>query len=114
MNTNMNLLEAEKVEQKRQAAERRFLKLAEQWKKETVYLSSVLKKAMHPAYQSIIGLGEPAVPFILEDLKRDPADWFWALTAITGENPAQEASAGNVEEMAEAWLRWGRERGLIS
>ncbi len=45
------------------------------------------KKAMHPANQGIIGLGAVAVPLILQELKRDRADWFWALTAITGENP---------------------------
>src|SRR5437667_3416720 len=94
--------------------EQKFRKLADTWKRETVYLSNVAKKAMHPAYQGIIGLGEPAVPLILEDLKQDPADWFWALAAITGDNPVPESSAGRVEEMAEAWLRWGRERGLVS
>jgi hypothetical protein len=114
MNTNIDLIGKEKAEQKRQVTECRFRHLAELWKRETVYLSNVVKKAMHPAYQGIIGLGEPAVPLILEDLKRDAADWFWALNAITGENPVQESSAGNVDAMAEAWLRWGRERGLIS
>jgi hypothetical protein len=92
--------------------EQRFRKLADTWKRETLYLSSAAKKAMHPAYQRIIGLGEPAVPFILEELKRDPADWFWALSAITGENPIASSAAGKVEEMAEAWLKWGREQGL--
>jgi hypothetical protein len=114
MSSKMDLLTEEKVEQKRRATELRFQKLTEQWKKETLYLSNVVKKALHPAYQGIIGLGEPAVPLILEDLKRDPADWFWALTAITGENPVPESSTGNVAEMAAAWLRWGRERGLVS
>jgi hypothetical protein len=93
--------------------EQRFRKLAETWKRDTLYLSSAAKKAVHPAYQGIIGLGEPAVPWILEELKKDPRDWFWALTAITGENPVPEASAGKVEEMAAAWLRWGREQGYI-
>ena len=69
------------------------------------------KKAVHPAYQGIIGLGDAALPWILEELKKEPRDWFWALTAITGENPIPESSAGKVEEMAEAWLRWGREQG---
>ena len=69
------------------------------------------KKAVHPAYQGIIGLGDAALPCILEELKKEPRDWFWALSAITGENPIPESSAGKVEEMAEAWLRWGREQG---
>ena|SRR5437868_3684926 len=92
--------------------EQKFRKLADTWKRETLYLSSAAKKAMHPAYQGIIGLGELAVPLILQELKRDPADWFWALTAITGESPIAAAAAGNVEEMAASWLRWGRQHGL--
>jgi hypothetical protein len=92
--------------------EQRFRKLAETWKRETAYLSNVAKKAMHPAYQGIIGLGEPAVPLILEELKCDPADWFWALTAITGENPVDPSVAGNIDGMTESWLKWGREQGF--
>src|SRR5262245_19195654 len=86
--------------------EQRFRKLAGTWKRETAYLSAVAKKAMHPAYQHIIGLGEPAVPFILEELKSDPADWFWALTAITGENPVDASAAGHIDKMAASWLKW--------
>jgi hypothetical protein len=112
MSSKADSLAQERADQKRQAMERRFRSLAEQWKRETAYLSNVAKKAMHPAYQGIIGLGEPAVPLILEELQQDPADWFWALAAITGENPVRESSAGNIEEMADAWLRWGREQGL--
>jgi hypothetical protein len=93
------------------AKEQRFRNLAETWKRETLYLSGVSKKAMHPAYQGIIGLGDDAIPWILEDLKKAPADWFWALTAITGENPIPETSEGNVEKMAEAWVNGCRTRG---
>lgn len=113
MTSRADSVAQEAVEQKRQAMERRFHRLAGQWKRETVYLSNGMKNAMHPAYQGIIGLGKPAVPLILEELKQDPADWFWALTAITGLNPVQESSAGNIEEMAAAWLHWGCEQGLI-
>jgi hypothetical protein len=95
------------------AKEQRFRRLAEAWKKETLYLSNAAKKAVHPAYQGIIGLGELAVPWILEELRKEPCDWFWALSAITGENPIPEESAGKVDEMAAAWLRWGREQGYI-
>ena len=36
-----------------------------------------------------------------------------ALTAITGENPITEDIAGNIQKMAEAWLNWGKNKGLI-
>src|SRR5881227_755850 len=85
----------------------RFQELAERWKKETAHHSNIAKRAMHPAYQEIIGMGERAVPLLLAELRREPDDWFWALHAITGANPVPAASRGNVRAMAEAWLRWG-------
>ena len=38
---------------------------------------------------------------------------FWALEAITGENPVPAADRGKVQKMADAWVAWGREQGLI-
>jgi hypothetical protein len=97
------------------AKEQRFFSLARAWKKETRFLSSVEEKSVHLAYQRIIGMGEAAVPFILADLdKNGPDDWFWALTVITDENPIAENIAGNMMAMTEAWLQWGRRRGLVS
>jgi hypothetical protein len=67
----------------------------------------------HPAYQAIIGLGAPVVPLLLQDLAREPAHWFEALKAITGEDPVRPEDWGRVRAMAAAWLAWGRSRGLV-
>lgn len=88
-----------------------FENLADQWEIETVLESVVTRKAMHPAYQRIIGMGSDVVPLILRRVQREPRQWFWALTAITGEDPAADETTLNGAN--EAWLRWGRERGLI-
>jgi hypothetical protein len=88
-----------------------FPTLAERWKKETAHLSNIAKKALHPAYQEIIGMGQGVVPLLLAELRREPDDWFWALHALTGANPVPAASRGNVRAMAEAWLQWGLEKG---
>lgn len=99
---------------KRTMAERRFKKLAKTWKAETELISKVARRSMHPAYQKIIGMGEPAVPLILKDLSvNGPDDWFWALTAITDENPITEEIAGDMAAMTEAWLQWGRNAGYL-
>jgi hypothetical protein len=66
---------------------------------------------MHPAYQRIIGLGAPGLPLILRRLADEPGQWFWALTAITGEDPA--AGQSTVDDAAAAWLSWGHARGLV-
>jgi len=91
--------------------QQRFIRLAEMWKKETGHLSRMTRKCAHPAYQQIIGMGKDVVQFILQDLKATHSDWFWALTAITGENPIPNGDAGNVQQMTEAWLQWGRTQG---
>ena len=88
-----------------------FHSLAERWKNETAHLSNIAKKALHPAYQEIIGMGERAVPLLLAELRREPDDWFWALHAITGANPVPAESRGNLQVMAEAWLQWGLDQG---
>ena len=88
-----------------------FQELANQWRKETAHLSLAIKKVMHPAYQRIIGLGPDAVPLILRELQRRSGHWFWALKAITGEDPAQPEDT--VSEAAQAWLQWGKERNYI-
>lgn len=88
-----------------------FHTLAERWKKETAHQSNVAKRALHPAYQEVLGMGERVVPLLLAELRREPNDWFWALHAITGANPVPAASRGNVHAMAEAWIHWGRQKG---
>jgi hypothetical protein len=89
-----------------------FQNLAAKWRKETAFFSFTQQRVLHPAYQRIIGLGWPAVPLILRDLQQKPEHWFWALQAITGEAPAREGST--FQTAVEAWLGWGRERGLLN
>ena len=90
-----------------------FHSLAERWRQETGMHSSIPKIAMHPAYQRIIGMGEKAVPLILQELQNQPDHWFWALNTITGENPIPPEAAGNIRLMTEAWLEWGKKKGHI-
>jgi hypothetical protein len=88
-----------------------FEELVREWKDSRPSTSFVSILAMHPAYQRIIGLGKPALPFILRELDREPDHWFWALKAISGEDPVPARSRGNMPEMIAAWLAWGRENG---
>jgi hypothetical protein len=91
----------------------RFQRLASEWKERTRYLSNTAQMAMTSQYQRIIGMGWPAVPLILEELQRQPDQWFWALEAITEENPVPPDAAGKVRLMAQAWIEWGKRRGLL-
>lgn len=91
--------------------ERRFNRLAQEWKADTALLSDLAKKSMHPAYQSIIGMGQEALPMLLKELDRHPSHWFWALRAITGANPVKAENRGRIKRMAQDWLEWGRDHG---
>ncbi len=92
----------------------RFLRLVAEWKEKSRYLSNTAQMAMLKPYQQIIGMGMPAVPLILEEMRREPGQWFWALEAITGENHVPPEAAGNVRSMTDAWLEWGKQHGLIA
>jgi hypothetical protein len=92
--------------------EREFRALAERWRRETRYISSVNKAAMHPAYQQIIGMGRDAVPLILRELERTRGHWLWALFAITKHDPAPEGAT--FDEAVDAWLNWGRQNRYLT
>jgi hypothetical protein len=92
----------------------RFQRLAREWKEQARYMSNTAQMAMLGSYQRIIGMGWDAVPLILEELQREPRQWFWALEAITEENPVPEEAAGKVRQMAEAWIEWGKKQGYIA
>jgi hypothetical protein len=91
----------------------RFQRLAAEWREQSRYLSNTAQMALLKPYQRIIGMGLPAVPLILEELRREPDQWFWALEAITEANPVPPEAAGNVRLMAQAWLDWGKQQGLL-
>jgi hypothetical protein len=90
----------------------KFQELYQEWQKERGARSSITETSMMPAYQSIIGMGQDAVPLILRQLRLEgdqPDQWFWALRSITTANPVDPRDQGNFPKMAEAWLRWGEE-----
>jgi hypothetical protein len=88
-----------------------FEQLAAQWRQETGHLSMMNDIVLNRSYQQIIGMGKPAIALILQDLKKAPDHWFWALRSITGENPIQPDDRGRLQKMTEAWLEWGRQHG---
>lgn len=91
-----------------------FNHLVDDWLKNRPKGVDVADMVAHPSYQRIIGMGEAAVPLLLNELRRKPDHWFMALYAITGANPVPSESEGNVKKMAKSWLAWGSERGYIA
>jgi hypothetical protein len=91
--------------------EQKFNRLATEWRADTEYSSVVFDMAMHRAYQHIIGMGYQAVPLILGELESRGGHWFWALNAITNEDPVRPNAT--YRNAVDDWLNWGRSRGLI-
>ena len=92
----------------------RFYELRDDWKSKTRHLSNTAQISLVFSYQKIIGMGPAVVPLILSELEKEPDHWFWALEAITDENPVAESDAGDIEASARVWVQWGRDRGLLA
>lgn len=96
------------------AIDQKFDELHQKWLVERNPLSSsVTEICTTPAYQAIIAMGWLVVPRILSKLESECDHWFWALEAITGENPIPDSHAGSLDKMAQAWLDWGRAKRLV-
>jgi len=88
-----------------------FEQHAKKWRSETEHLSSVHQMVLHPSYQRIIGMGDDVVPLLIDELKKNPDHWFWALHAITGATPVPEADRGRIKKMADHWINWAKSVG---
>jgi hypothetical protein len=92
----------------------RFHRLAAEWKQQSRFLSNSAQMAMLRPYQLIIGMGPAVVPLILDELRREPDQWFWASESITEQNPVPPEAMGKVRLMAQAWLTWGEQQGMYA
>lgn len=93
--------------------ERRFNALADQWRNDTGAVSSSTEIFSHEAYKRITAMGEFAIPFILRAFERRQEHWDYALWLITGENPVPPECAGQMDEIAKAWVEWGKQHRYI-
>lgn len=90
-----------------------FRGFAAEWRRATRFQSSLDLITSHPAYRAVVDLGDEVVPLILRELKTRPEPWFAALREIAHADPVRPADRGNMRAMTDAWLRWGRDHGLI-
>ncbi|MES2213853.1 MAG: hypothetical protein V4465_00460 [Patescibacteria group bacterium] len=93
--------------------ELRFNDLEVMWKKDTEETSSIREIITHPAYEEIMRMGEEAVPFILRSFQKEIDHWAPALMTIVQVNPVPRESAGKMEKIRDAWIKWGRENRYI-
>lgn len=90
-----------------------FRTFADEWRRATRFQSSLDRITNHPAYRAVVELGEDVIPLVLGELETRPEPWFAALREIAKVDPVKPEDRGNMRAMADAWIRWGRDRGLI-
>jgi hypothetical protein len=91
-----------------------FTRLASRWMDETVLESSVRNMTSHPDHMRIVGMGQRAVPLLLQAITSTPYHWDIALASITGKNPVPQDERGDMAKVSKAWLDWGRSNGYIA
>ncbi len=94
-------------------SDQRFQRLVAGWREERNPYSSDPTQDATPSYLKIIGMGPPAIPLILNEMRRQPDQWFVALNALTDADPVLPEHRGNGREMINDWLDWGRANGYL-
>ena len=105
------LLRSPALSVRRVALGEHLTQLHRQWRAETRYWSSLEAKKTHPAYSSIVAMGDEAIPFILESIATHPDLLVMALHDITHEDPVAADHHGRLPDIVQDWLQWGTERG---
>jgi hypothetical protein len=86
----------------------KFERLKKEWEDSTTtkFSSSMNDICTQASYQTIIGMGEKAIPFIIEDWQTTNNHWFWALRCITEADPVPVEDRGKIAKMKEHWLKY--------
>lgn len=94
--------------------EQEFQSLSSKWKAETGVYSITFQK-INDTYLDIIAMGPKVLPLILKDMTspNGSAHWHSALKAITRINPVKDDELSKPKKIKEAWVKWGKENGII-
>lgn len=89
-----------------------FDHLKDRWLEGTAFLSNSGAIFAHPAYREIIRMGEPVIPLILQDLRKELNHWFGALVELAGLDAAE--GEDTMEGARQKWLNWGESKGYTN
>lgn len=78
----------------------------QQWRSETAFDSNLDAIVSHASFRDIVGLGQRAVPLIIDELSIRPSLLVYALEDIVGEQPYAPNTQGNIRAMTDYWLLW--------
>ena len=86
-----------------------------EWDKhcQSVLFSSNMKDYLdHPAYQKLVQLGYPAIPFIIARYKIDNLPWGFVLQAITGIEIIANPDAFSPAQVKASWIKWWEDKAV--
>lgn len=81
-----------------------FQELLEKWEKETCFLSSPKAIIEHQDFQSIVKIGYKAVPFIVDEIERNPSSLVWALNLIFQKKISNDSTT-TIPEACKLWVK---------
>lgn len=76
----------------------------EAWRIETMFLSSTSDIVEHKDFQAIVAMGRKAVPFIIEEIQREPSCLVWALNLIYDKKITNKPNV-TVSDACKLWIR---------
>ena len=85
--------------------------LVNQWKAETLTMSSLGQMTALKSFKDITAMREKVLPLIYRNLQKQPSWLVVAGIEIAGENPTPAAAQGNIIRIVDAWLRWAERTG---
>ena len=77
-------------------------------------MSSVSQIISNKYYLRVIALGKPAIPLIIEDLRKEAAPWFSALSVLTERDDIGRDHRGQFRKIANAWIDWWESEGYLT
>lgn len=83
---------------------RKFYNYYNSWMEQTQFLSSVSDIIGHQDFQSIIAMGQRAVPYIIEEIKVNPSTLVWALNIIFQRKITDNPKA-TIDDACRLWVK---------
>ena len=90
----------------------KFNSLVKEWKKNTMFQSSISKITEDYYFLEIIKMGKKGIPLIIENIKKEPSVLVWALNIITNESLDSGPGRKTISDLCKRWVKY-HEKGLI-
>lgn len=103
-NTSRYISEVDSEENIFFAAKRKFNEHLNNWNNDTIFLSSVQDIVEHNDFKAIVAMGMKAVPFILDNIDREPSNLVWALNLIYGRKITNNPNA-SISDACKLWIK---------